>query len=152
MAVRFVNDRKPYVSFLFLQVACNCEKDIRATTSSNLRRQRTQERVCICFTNGLSTMRVRRVATNANVRLMWFYSTIKWFFFFFANNTAKQWAVFCLVVGRTTETRIGCCHVDNSCSVSFDGLIGKAQVWTSMVDSTHPLLDNSYFQYFNRNH
>lgn len=75
-----VNDRKPYISFLFLQVACNCERDIRATTCGNLRRQQTQKRVCICFTNGLSTMRARRAAINANVRLMWFYSTIKWFF------------------------------------------------------------------------
>lgn len=70
-ATRFVDNRKLciYIFFLFLQVT-DCERDIRATTSGNLRRQRAQERVCICFTNGLSTARARRAAINANV-ILW---------------------------------------------------------------------------------
>lgn len=39
LSARFVDDRKPYISFLFLRVA-DCERDVRAATNGNLRRQR----------------------------------------------------------------------------------------------------------------
>lgn len=57
------------ISFRFFCLA-NCERDIRATTCGNLRRQRAQERVHICFTNGVRTARARRAAINANV-ILW---------------------------------------------------------------------------------
>lgn len=57
------------ISFPVLRLA-DCEKDIRATTCGNHRRQRDQKRVRICFTNGMYTARAGRAAINANV-ILW---------------------------------------------------------------------------------